>query len=196
VNAPRAGFIGETVWAARWAAWMAHDFHAFRKCWSFDSDPDEHFPLLIVLHDMRARYRVDQRAAAVAASLVTWLGTNCGRAVLLAGDRIAKTHAVRHPYLAVWADDNMRQRGINRGIRVLEYLLTPEYGNEAKEIAKPTAVDYEVCEHVICWLEEPLGQQFVAECRKEVDTLLADERRKEVEKHEAYLQSIGLRSPR
>lgn len=186
---PRSGFIGETVMAEKWAEWMRLDSPHFRRDWDWDCDVEERWPLEIVLRELR--YPVDQAAASMAASLVTWLGTNVGRSVLSEGERIRKTGAVLHPYLVAWTLENQRHNGINGGIQIIEFLLSSTW--QWKTLPEPTARDIEVCDHVMRWIAEERGQAFLRSCRAEIEKRDREDRDRRLAKHEKFLQDFGLR---
>lgn len=158
IREPRKGFPREHVFAGRWQRLMQ------AKCCALRS----------VLQDYLGP--IGQREASVAASVVTWLGTNIGQALL----DDAKSRLSRSPdpspsgyhasdsHLAAWAAENRRKRGYG-GVRLLEILLAER--SELDTVARPTADDYEVAEHVMFWLGQYDGQRFLEQCQAEVAAL-------------------------
>lgn len=183
---PRPTFIGENVFAQRWAEWMRCDAAPFRHQWEYGRDADDRWPIEIVLSELR--YEIDQRAASMAASLVTWLGTNVGRSVLLEGDRIRKTGTVRLAYLVAWTLENQRHRSVNGGVQIVEYLLMttwPRVTGSLHHLPEPKACDIEVCDHVMRWIGEDRGQAFVQSCRAEIEKRERAERDERLAKFES-----------
>lgn len=71
---------------------------------------------------------VRQRAASVAASFMVFMGCNGGRCFTEAAEKLAQQdHWSERAYLAAWANENKRNRGINSGLRTIEYMLAREY---------------------------------------------------------------------
>jgi hypothetical protein len=112
-------------------------------------------------------YRVNQRCATVAASLVCWLGTNVGRGFLEdAALRAKDTLVCAQAYLMAWALVNTRRSFINAGKRALELMLISEATPET--VPELSAADYEVAEHVVLWLGGEDGQRFLRLCEAEI----------------------------
>ncbi|MCZ8254480.1 MAG: hypothetical protein O9327_02210 [Polaromonas sp.] len=159
IRAPRQSNPRELVYATRWLKLMSTSPRAARMLFLDYLAP------------------VGQREASVVASVVTWFGTNIGQAFLEDAERrktwvptrqgCSDTLLRSEAYLAAWATENRRQLGINQGWRTLEAILTPEDAQRAK----PSADDYEVVEHLMFWLGQLEGQQFIAECQAEVRAL-------------------------
>lgn len=87
--------------------------------------PDE---WLAIFRDCNFRPR--QRAASVAASFMVFMGCNCGRGFTLEADRFSSSGRFSWPeqaYLAAWALENKRHRGVNHGLRTVEYMLSREH---------------------------------------------------------------------
>lgn len=180
VRPPRAGFIGETVFAERWAKYMAeaprHGYDSWRLC------PNAR--LAEILSELPSR--ISQRHATVCASIVCWLGTNCGHATL---DEAKKLGAMMFPgygYIAAWAIENKRSSHVNRGVRCLEHLLAPEdhYGKciftgalVLQRRPDLTVEDYETAEHLWSWLASDPGRAFVQGCERVITKRQAAEYR-------------------
>lgn len=169
VRPPRAGFIGENVFAERWAKYIAkgprYGFDSWRHC--------PNAVLADILTELPAR--ITQRHASVCASIVCWLGTNCGRATLEEAEKYAKTMFAG--YTAAWAIENKRTGHVNGGVRCLEHLLAPEdhYGKclftggiVLRRRPELTAEDYETAEHLWAWLGSDPGRAFTQGCKQEI----------------------------
>lgn len=176
---PRNGDAGEHIYASRWEA-LANS-----SSWLQNWDTPDSTNFTSMFHPYR--WKAGQREATVAATIMCWLGTPCGRGFLLEARNFAENYIPRKPvdqaYLMYWAHENSRQLAINRGIRTLEYLLTPDrdkidftsrFPNFAR-IAELSGRDLEAAECVIQWLGSRAGLQFTADCEAE----LADQKRKD-----------------
>jgi hypothetical protein len=176
----RKNHIGEQVYASVWAAMMAEDWR--------DGVFDDHSvkPLSAVLNLLHRRPQ--QRQATVAATIVTWLGCNVGQSILLnAKAHIENGRWLQHEaYLLAWTLENTRRRGINYGIRSIEYMLSPpEAFHETRTFGTPplkalpnlSALDLEVCDAVMLWLGTERGQRFLRQCESEISRLTDEERR-------------------
>lgn len=177
---PRAGHVGEQVFASMWAAAMDETWDEY----AFDDDPA---PITIVLHELGGP--VDQRHATVAATFICWLGCNMGLATIRrAESEVAAGRWERnHSYLLAWTLENRRRGGVNSGIRAVEYLLAPTKDLRATrtmldhgiaKLPELSATDLEVIEHVTGWLAEERGQRFLRQCEREIDRLQDEERRR------------------
>ena len=120
----------------------------------------------------------NERHSRVLASVVTWLGTNCGNAFLHEAKRLgASATRVQYPYLAQWAMENARFSWLSGGRRTLEHCMATEFqpsysGLATMETVRPTdlsADDYEVVEHLMVWLGDRDGQSFLTRCEREVE---------------------------
>jgi len=159
IRPARKGFPREHVFAGRWRELMQTSRGALAR----------------ILLDYSAP--VGQREASVAASVITWLGTNIGQALLDDATRRQSMHqvagwtpsyAASDAHLSAWAAENRRKRGISHGWRALEAILTTDM---EKGPAEPSVGDYEVAEHIMFWLGQHGGQRFVQQCQAEVHAL-------------------------
>lgn len=165
LRAPRDGMIGEQVYAQHWAKQME------TKIETFDPPNAE---LAGLLHNM-GEERITQRHATVAASMVCWLGTNCGGGFLHNAKRVAESQIHRDDaYLMAWSVQNARIGYSNYGIRTLEHCLVPDgavpLGGYVSSKSFPvlTAADLETAEHVARWLGSDDGQKFILKCQIEI----------------------------
>jgi hypothetical protein len=154
---PRQDVVGEHVFADRWEKLM------------LDTQTDmlpPNGPLSGVLGAYP--FDLDQRCATVAASLVTWFGTNCGMAFLhKAKTQAEKSFTKGDSYLQTWAVENARRSNSGSRARVLEFCLRPDADKELPELS---GRDYEIAEHLIFWLADDEGQDFLARCEAEIES--------------------------
>lgn len=150
---------GEVVFATEWKKLMEtiHDL----------SIHDDETMLSSVLRFLPEH--VTQHHASLAASLIVWLGTNCGTCFLGTAKRIADSKAFiskSDAYLAAWSVENKRDRGINSGGRMTEHFM---YGNLVPEDRQPppaSVEDYEVLDRVAQWLGSDDGHKFLLRCER------------------------------
>jgi hypothetical protein len=164
---PRKETIGEMVFSSMWETLMQRED-------GFDSTYQiEHilssYPSII-----------EQRQATVLASVVCWLGTNCGRSFLQQASTVAEMIKARcgEQYLVTWAIENSRQGFINHGVRTLESCLSSGIVSGRWVIPDLTADDYEVAEHLMRWLGSRDGQDFITNCEQEIERLHRVQREK------------------
>jgi hypothetical protein len=156
---PRKGMIGENVFHAEWSRLTA-------DTGAMNSPPNEAFADILGCHP----FRLSERTATVAASLVCWLGTNLGRCFLESGAKLVKTQTCpQSAYLMAWASHNARNSCVNSGRRTLEACLMTDV--EPHRRPELSANDYEAAEHVVMWLGTDKGQQFLKACEKEISRL-------------------------
>ena len=159
IRPARKGNPRELVFAGRWRELMQSKHDALNR----------------ILSDYPAP--IEQREASVAASFITWLGTNIGQAMLECAElRTAEkrhgawtpSYAASDAHLGAWVAENRRKHGIDCGGRTLEAILADP---ATAQHAQPSAADYEVAEHVAFWLGQHDGQQFLSACQSEVQAL-------------------------
>ena len=103
-----------------------------------------------------------QRDATVATSFMCWLGTNIGNAYLIGAERHVRVDANRcRGFLAVWAWENRRRRGINSGRRLSDAILDDNVD----------ARDLEVLEVMATWLGTKDGLALVAQAQEEINAV-------------------------
>lgn len=167
LHPPRDGVIGEHVFAERWQKFMG-------SYAGVDDDGESNYRLRSILSSLPAY--VTQRHATVAATFITWLGTNCGRAFLEEGRRLeenAKSPGYGAGYDRAWAEHNARHSWLNSGFRTVEHLLATKEDRcpqSGRLIYRPdlTTDDYEVCELVARWLGTKEGKEFVDACNADI----------------------------
>lgn len=141
-----------------------------------DPESDATHPIDDIFKQYTVVWGFDQRAASVAASFVMWLGTNCGAGFLhTAARRIAQGGFISRgdAYLASWAIENQRHRGLNHGLRTIEHVLAPVEGDsrvpcglltrtgyDAPDLGI-TQADAEVIDCVLIWLGTREGRAFL-----------------------------------
>lgn len=168
---PRPSHDGEEAFAAAWKKLMAQPVEALYG--------DETPRLGEILWDYP--HPVGQREATVCASLICWLGTNCGLSFLQEARRLAAM--IRSPekaYLSAWAIENFRVRHVNMGYRTLEHCLSPREEAGTFGYVKPielSAADYETAEHLARWLGSVDGQRFLTYCEAETEARRATRER-------------------
>lgn len=151
----RKGLVGENVFASEWAKLMAPP--------NFDSPANQ--PLADVMGSYG--YRLKERAATVAASVICWLGTNCGRCFLEKAARLGSVQTSREDgYLMAWAVENARQSFSGQGRRTLEACLISD--EKPTIVPNLSAQDYECAEHLVMWLGSDDGQKFLQRCETEI----------------------------
>jgi hypothetical protein len=151
VTAPRSGFRGEQVFTRLWIDLMNGPANEYND----DS------PLGCVLSHYR--FNITQREATVAASVIGWLGCNCGQATLTNAHRLTETsiYSRAEAYQMAWMHHNRRRVYHNSGMRALEHIM--EVADEPN-MARLTAEDHEVADLVWYWLGTDEGQAFLSSC--------------------------------
>jgi hypothetical protein len=180
---PRKGHVQEHVYAEKWEALM-------RKIPRYGLRAPNGM-LASVLYQLPVY--ITQRHALVCATVVCWLGTNCGQSVLHKAEQFMIKAAMfsEQAYLLAWTSENMRHSWLNHGYKTIEHLLAPadHYGVSILTpfislIRKPklTIEDYETVECLMQWLGSKEGQQFISECELEIS---------EIERLTAKARKIG-----
>ena len=152
----RDDVVGEVVFSAAWEKMATR---------VFNHDEEE----VGVFLDLAKYHRLPdlERAARVAASFMTWLGTNCGNSFL----HEASNRKGRHRYLLEWGKENRREYGINNNVRTIEFLIAPEDHFKNGALIKYPQVLFQDCEVVemMCeWLERNNAQQMLKDCAYEI----------------------------
>lgn len=128
-------------------------------------------------------YRPNERHLNVIGSFVGWLGSNCGRAFISEAKRLGSVVQSTHKgYIYAWAAENQRLTGINSGITVLEYLLTPLEHHDPQLGLKThcnqfvTSHDIETINFLVHWLATAHGQDFLGPAFDEVSKIIEKNR--------------------
>lgn len=157
LRAPRTG-MAEAVFVAEWQRWNPRETQ--------------------LLGRLLGRKRPSQRDAQVAASFVSWLGTNVGSSYLhQARQRLAlgSEDFAEAAYLTAWALTNRRKLD---GLRVVEFILAKDQDinkglslwemNNHKvlrsDMADVTLRDLDVIESIVSWLATSEGAMFIETC--------------------------------
>lgn len=153
---PARNMIGEQVFASRWLNLMEKD-----------RNPASRMMLEQIL--VSYPYPVDQRAAAVAASFITWLGTNVGGSFLDLANEFKSVRGIYSvAYVAAWGVMNVRSFGLNSNARQIEFLTRTVAELDSNVFSEVSVRDLEVIDQVAHWLGSDLGQMFLAECAEEI----------------------------
>jgi hypothetical protein len=174
---PRSGHDGEQVYASMWEATMLD----VRQ----DTFGDAVFPIDYVLSDYKGP--IEQRQATVLATVACWLGCNWGADLLrrAATERDSGRWPSRHAYLIAWTLSNHRERGMNGGVRTIEYMLAPEelrkpvpyaIGGVLSALPALSADDVETVDHLMAWLAEQAGQRYLARCDAKLEGIRHEKR--------------------
>jgi hypothetical protein len=174
---PRVGHVGEQVFASLWEARMV-------STGDTTVDDDAH-PFWNVLGDFSGQ--VTQRQATAVASVVCWLGTSCGLALLQRAQH--EVAACRwdewHAYLLAWTLENHRRQSVNHGVRTVEYLMAPpttiardtrNCTSGLTELPTLSADELEAIDHLMVWLGTSDGQDFLRVTEAEVSRLGKEQR--------------------
>ena len=172
----RSNTIGECVFASMWEATMTP---------TEEEQREDDLPFARVMRDFEAP--VEQRHATAVASVVCWLGSNCGRSMLERAERESQAGhwGQFESYLIAWTLENKRLQATNSGVRTIEHCMTPAadflprphlWRRDITQLPTLTAFDLESIEHLMLWLSDGDGQAFLARCRAEI-ARLNEERR-------------------
>lgn len=163
INPPRADHVGENVYSFEWLTLN----ETIRR----PNDPPNVLLGSILYHMER---RITQRHASVAASFITWLGTNCGHSIHDRAQQLLKAGLHRdEAYECAWAIENKRRSGINHGIRYIESVLAgpDDFGKDIfsgmwglRRMPNITIEDYETVEQLVEWLSTDRAQEFIRRC--------------------------------
>jgi hypothetical protein len=171
ITGPRPSHVGENVFAHQWELLM-------QKRESEEDPPNA--ALARILWNMTHGEGLTQRHASVAASFITWLGTNCGNALIeksrrlyIAMDSVSQLSR-EDAFVAAWAIENMRKPG---RYRVIDSVLAPPdhwlkdvFTNQTVlgMIPPLSADDLETCDHVAYWCGSPEGCEFIRLCNWQI----------------------------
>ncbi|MDT0618442.1 hypothetical protein RM531_08130 [Salinisphaera sp. P385] len=176
-----------------------HPEAVFHRCWvelmatppvdPFDDDvgsidPPPNARFVSIFEDAVAE-NLNQRHATVAASMVAWLGTNCGQGLLASAQALwEQLSIVSNPppretvFEMALSEENRRMRIINGGMRLIEHLLAPddclcEYNGGVSMSRDPELrfSDYEILAQVMRWVGSEQGQAFIDHCLGECRSL-------------------------
>lgn len=113
-------------------------------------------------------YVVTERDFHVIASLLSWLGSNCGRCFVQEAFQYEdKLESLEKGFLLSWADWNKRKSWMNNGCTLIEHLLTPpEHLNSHQEITcvanrHVTIHDVEIINYMTLWFATNDGVEYL-----------------------------------
>lgn len=142
---PRPCTPGEGIYLKLWQEWAEANPGEWRRLFTTTT------------------HRPRQRAASVAASFMVFMGCNGGRGFTGMAEQFAKSGFFLFPeraYIAAWAIDNQRHRGVNSGLRISEYMLAAEHpivgrlfgsGVEWDRVPAITQDDNDYLESMVRW---------------------------------------------
>lgn len=183
----RGGMPGETAFLTAWQDLMA----------GVVADDEEDDPLSGAHSAEWSRNPdYDQDDAAMAATLIQWLGTNAGACMINLARTIARG-GLSGPdaFRAAWAVTNARKRASNSDLRSIETMMIPpdaprRLDGTPLRAPRVTPRMYETAEHVCAWLGTREGQDFIAAREREMEAFHAHERIRQRESNRT-----GTRTP-
>lgn len=151
---PVRDMVGEQVFARRWQEF------AEKEC-----DGRTGFDYVLRAYP----YPLDQRAASVAASFITWLGTNVGGSFLEVAEefKLARTFP-SFSYVAAWGVMNVRSLGTSSNARQIEFLTRTQEELEKNVFSEVSVRDLEAVDQLTLWLGSDDGQEFLKGCANEI----------------------------
>ena len=185
---PRSEWIGENVFADEWKRLM-------EKRDRYHEAPNSQLAGMLT-HLPRWPRPYD---AKICASVVCWLGTNCGMSVIDESRRITRA-GMRDGMLMAWAKENVRYKWLNNGVRTIESILAkpehygPRWGGHGL-IRRPrlSRDTYEVVDHLMSWLGSDAGERFIKHC----EGLVKEHRRlaeiARLDTHAKRMEAMGMK---
>lgn len=167
IRRPRTTFTGECMFAASWMRLMASpSVESEVYAGGFANKLES----ILILYP----HEITQRTASIAASFISWLGTNNGLCFLLGARKMAEKIGNMHDgYVAAWAIENRRSQGINYGVRTIEAVLSEEDSSQDLFGYRPnvpllSAAEVEVVDILVEWIACEEGRAFVNNCEAEI----------------------------
>lgn len=169
----RTEFTGECMFAASWMRFMDSPLV------EDDYNPRGYSTKLELILSTYP-HQISQTTATIAASFITWLGTNGGLHFLNeARKMMVKVGNPADGFLAAWAIENRRTVSINSGVRTIEAILSKDDHGQTQDLfweRRPyapllSAAEVEVVEHLVEWLSCEEGMAFVSKCETEISNL-------------------------
>ncbi|MBU0917846.1 MAG: hypothetical protein KKD97_15985 [Gammaproteobacteria bacterium] len=145
VKPPRPGTPGEGIYLDLWRDYLA-------------ANPRR---LDSILRDTMSE--PTQRDATVCASFMVFMGCNGGRDLAGNAQRLLSSSRMRshEAFMAAWANLNERRRGVDHGLRAIEYILAPEHpirhpsvggcAVDWQKVPEITMQDIDVIECMVVW---------------------------------------------
>lgn len=130
LHPPRNGTVGEGIYLNLWIEFATKHPEEWRNIFDLTGE-------------------INQRAATVAASFMVFMGCNGGMSFTHEAERYATNplfYSVDAAYLAAWAINNRRSRGINHGLRTSEFMLAKRH---------PISYERTFRFDVVCWCDVP-----------------------------------------
>lgn len=170
VRPVRQDVLGEVVFMEHWLKLMAQELP-----FEYDIDPPNEM-LKHILWDVPSV--LTERHAQVCASLIRWLGTNNGRAFLERADNMSiRLRSREQGYQCAWTLENQRRQGTDYGWRAIEAVLSPEaLTNQRMERPALSFEDSDTIDVLMGWMGSEKGEQFLVDCRKEIEKRLRHNR--------------------
>jgi len=115
-----------------------------------------------ILECFSSRYSIAPRDAQVLASVITWLGTRCGKVFLDAANRASESN---DRYLREWSSKNRLVPWVNQGRRTLENILFGPNSDRRASLRELDAV-----ENLMSWLgSSPDAAMLLENCEREIE---------------------------
>ena len=130
----------------------------------------------VFLPSILGHSRAPVRSARVAASFITWIGSNVGACFIREAKLAIAHHSYAEPaYLTAWALANRRVFSVSSNVRAIEVILSPaslfnQAGGTPFELASQMNIslaDMDVIESIVIWLSTAHGDSFVTACELE-----------------------------
>lgn len=170
IRRPRTTFTGECMFAASWMRLMDSPLvESERYSGGFATKLES----ILTLYP----HEITQRTASIAASFITWLGTNNGMCFLMSARKMGEVISnPQNAYVAAWAIENRRWQGINSGVRTIEAVLSKEDSGKDLFGYRPnipilSAAEVEVVDLLVEWMAGEEGMTFVNNCEAQIESL-------------------------
>lgn len=170
IRRPRTTFTRECMFAASWLRLMDSP--------TIESDRTAR-GYVTKLESILSLYphEITQRTASIAASFITWLGTNNGSCFLMEARKLSEIlGSAERGYIAAWAIENRRAQGINNSVKTIEAILSSEASDQDLFGYRPnapilSAAEVEVADLLVEWIACQEGRAFVSKCESEISLL-------------------------
>jgi hypothetical protein len=167
IDGPRPNHVGENVFAFQWEQLMVKPME------HGDSPPNVQLALIL----WKLTRRITQRHASVAASFITWLGTNCGNAIIQRSLRLYFDANIgrEESFVAAWSIDNLPHNG--SGIRLIDAVLATadcwgrdilDNGPRLQRLPELSVEDHQTVEQVAYWCGTEDGCKFIRLCEGQI----------------------------
>lgn len=197
-RSPRNFDLGEQAFAEMWQQLMLKEYDS-----SEEEDDVEGLNSYFVdiIFCLRGSFEevFSQRNATLLASVVTWLGTNCGRSFLHEAEKY-KPQFGTLSYVVRWSIDNLRLYGLDYNLTILEHVMCDldtifriqqqRYVRESDNIPVFSGMDIEAVNASMLWLGHSNGQQFLKDAQQKIDAIREQKR---VETFKAWKEQSKLK---